>query len=67
MGGMRWGVSLLFRVLKYHTDCYVKNGFEVFKKRSRKTIIIVPARTMVVWRRVLVVKIVSSEYGRYSE
>lgn len=59
-------MSVLFRVLKYHTDCYVKNGFEVFKKRSRKTII-VPARTMVVWRRVLVVKIVSSEYGRYFE
>lgn len=33
--GMGWDemdVSLLFRVLKYHTDCYVKNGFEVLKK-----------------------------------
>lgn len=27
----------------------------------------VPARTMVVWKRVLVVKIVSSEYERYFE
>lgn len=48
--------SLLFTVLKYHTDCYVKKGFKGFKKRSRETIIIVPVRTMVIWRRVLVVR-----------
>lgn len=33
MGWNEINVSLLFRVLKYHTDCYVKNGFEVFKKK----------------------------------
>lgn len=53
--GMRWGVSLLLRVLKYHTDSYVKNDFEVFKKRSRESIVTVPARTTVVWERGLVV------------
>lgn len=46
---MRWGVSLLLRVLKYHTDSYVKNDFEV-KKRSRETIVTVPTKTMVVWK-----------------
>lgn len=45
----------------------MKNGFEVFKKRSRETIVTVPERTMVVWERVLVVQIVSSEHRRYFE
>lgn len=62
--GMRWGVSLLLRVLKYHTDSYVKNDFEVLTKRRRETIVTVLPRTMVAWERVLVIKIVSNEYRR---
>ena len=50
------GLSPYYLVLKYHTNCYVKKGFKGLKKRSREIIIIVPVRTMALWRRMLVVR-----------
>lgn len=62
--GMGWNeinVAQLLRVLKNTLNAMWRMALKCLRKST------VPVRTMVVWKRVLVVKIMSSEYERYFE